>query len=781
MFASTDVHWGRKFMIRLTIDDQEVEVPQGTMIADAAAKLGIEIPVYCYHQALGPLGACRMCLVQVEKMPKLATACTTAVAEGMVVYTSTPAVDKGRKGILEFLLINHPLDCPVCDKGGECFLQDYTFQYGPPAGRFQEPKIQKVKDGPINDLILIDQERCVLCQRCVRFVNEYVGEPQLLLEGRGVETVVTTVDHAPATSQFAGNIIDLCPVGALLSVPYHHKARPWNIERQESVCTLCPVGCTTLATGRDGRIVRIEGRPVPDRSWGWLCDRGRFGYDWAVDPDRVTTSYLKGRQEAAARTTRQVGEWIEEAFRQHGPDSIAFVIGGMHTTEEARQLYRFARHVVGTDRVAMSRDVSGYLPRGLNGTFTDLDDADAIVLVGVDPYESVPVTHLKLRDRIRTGRPVKLMGVAPRSLTRETLSVKTLLSHVGQEPWVLAQALSSAAPDHAAVKQLGQAAPAFDGEEADLKALGQTLVESEHLTLLWDGLEPEVEAVLVALSQVRADKPTRVLPTWGPSNWRGYERAGFPGRLDALTQILEDARDGKIQVLIQWGADLMREFPSQRLVREAYAQVPHLVAEELFLPMESQAFGAILPQAGPGEVDGTYVNMEARLQTATSSVQPPGQCRPTKTYLTSWAHALQKPFTTEDGWDPYGDEGGDLLPPEPIPNAISPLSPVDQPRALELVTGVLVIENGIPSANLKPRMPAYPGRISPQDGEKLGIGDRGRVRIGKNGEEIHVAVEVDAMMAEGRIYVPLGMASAPVNRVGTGAVDVVRLEEVKNA
>ncbi len=769
-------------MVKLTIDDQEIAVPSGTLVVDAAAKMGIEVPVYCYHQALGPLGACRMCLVQIEKMPKLQTACTTPVAEGMVVHTGGPAVEKARNGVLEFLLINHPLDCPVCDKGGECFLQDYAFRYGPSAGRFEEPKIQKLKDAPINEFVLIDQERCVLCQRCVRFMEEYVGEPQLMLEGRGVETVVTTVDHQPATSQFTGNIIDLCPVGALLSKPYLHKARPWNIERQESVCTMCPVGCTTLATGRDGRIVRIEGRPIPERSWGWLCDRGRFGYDYAIDPTRVTGSFLEGQPEAAARTTRRVGQWFTEVIAEHGPNSVAFVMGGMHTMEEARQLQRFATRAVGTSRLAISRDVPGYLPRALNGTFQDIESSDAIVLVGVDPYEAIPVVHLRLRERQKALPGMRLYGVAPRSLTRDTLPVNSLLTHVGEEAALLAAALRLAAGDHPAVRALGEAAVASHIDQEQLTGLSAALLESEQLTLLWDGQEPEVESVLVALATVRGDKPTRVLPTWGPSNWRGFELAGFPARIEALTEVLEDAKAGKIQMLVLWGCDLLREYPDQQLVRDAYAKVPFLVAEGLFPPSEAERFHAIVPQAGPGEVMGTYVNMEARLQIANPSVQPPGQARPTKTYVTAWAHALNQTFRDEEDWDPY-DESGDLLPMQPLEQAIKPLTAALAVKEgqFELVTGVLVIENGIPSAILKPRKPEYPGRISVPDAEALGIADYGVVRISKNDHEIEVPVSVDPAMTPGRVYVPLGMASMPVNAVGTGWVEVIRLEEVHSA
>ncbi len=770
-------------MIRLTIDGQEVSVPEGTMIADAAAKLGIDVPVYCYHEALGPLGACRMCLVQVEKMPKLATACTTAVAEGMVVHTSNPAVDKGRKGMLEFLLINHPLDCPVCDKGGECFLQDYTFQYGPPAGRFQEPKIQKVKDGPINEFVLVDQERCVLCQRCVRYMGEYVGEPQLLLEGRGVETVVTTVDGNPATSQFSGNIIDLCPVGALLSVPYHHKARPWNIERQESVCTLCPVGCTTLSTGRDGHVVRVEGRAVPDYSWGWLCDRGRFGFDFAINPARVTASWLDGHEEAAARTTRQVGQWLAEVAHEKGGDHIALVVGGLHSTEEAYQLKRFADDVLNTSRLAVSRDVAGYLPRALNGTFEDVDAADAVVMIGADPYDAVPVVHLRLRDRKRHLPSLKIWGLAPRDLNRDTLSVNTLVTHVGSEARVLSAALKTVAGSHEAVAQLTAGLPdAVDADAEQLEALGQALVSSQHLALLWDGQEADIESVLIALAAVRGDKPTRVLPTWGPSNWRGFERAGFSARIEDLTQILEDARDGKLEMLMLFGADLLREYPDQNLVRQAYDKVPFLIAEGLFPPMEAERFRAILPQAGPSEVYGTYINMEGRLQVASPSVQPPGQARPVKSYVTAWAHALKTPFVLPEDWDPYDDESGDLLPEEPMPTEVRALRvPAEETGDLELVTGPLVVEDGIPSDILKPRIPEYPGRISPEDAERVGIIDHGTVRLTRKGQSIEVGVAVDPRLTPGRIFVPLGIAQSPVNKVGSGVVEAVRLEEVHSA
>lgn len=769
-------------MIRLTIDGQEITVPAGTMIVDAAAKLGIDVPIYCYHQALGPLGACRMCLVQVEKMPKLATGCTTAVAEGMVVHTKGPAVEKGRKGVLEFLLINHPLDCPVCDKGGECYLQDYTFQYGPEGGRFEEPKIQKRKDYPINDLVLIDQERCVLCQRCVRFMGEYVGEEQLLLEGRGVKTVVTTVDNEPARSQFTGNVIDLCPVGALLSKPYLHKARPWNIEKEESVCPHCPVGCTTLVTGRDGHVMRVEGRPVPEREWGWLCDRGRFGYDFGYYSTRLMKSLLDGREVSAAEATREVAHRLEKTVQTHGPDSVAFIIGGTHTTEEAYELNHFAREIVGTSQLAVSRSVRGYLPRALNGNFGDIQEADTIVYLGVDPYEAVPVVHLKVRERLLRNPALKVIGLGPRKLTHETVPGQDIVVAPGEDAVTLALALAQAAPDHSDVQTLTSHLKGFYPEGLDQKALaelGQALLDSNHLVLLWDGQTPEMADVLVALQAVRTGA-TRVLPTFFPSNWRGYERAGISAQFSELRDIVEKARSGQIKMLFLWGADLIREYPDGEAAKEALGNVEQVVAEALVPPTGAEAVDVILPGAGWAEVYGTYVNMEARLQVGSASVPAPGQARPTKSYLTAWARAFRKNLGLDENWDPYDNDSGDFLPMEAMPESVNPLSvPEKVTGEVLLITGHWVSEGGLPSENLEPRRMQFPCLISVDNAEQWGIEGGGELVLSRGEKSLAVKARPDARIPAGRIYLPYGIPEMPVNAIGTGPVEVTRREEVK--
>ncbi|MCL4495756.1 MAG: 2Fe-2S iron-sulfur cluster-binding protein [Firmicutes bacterium] len=773
-------------MIRLTIDDQEVSVPEGTTIVDAAAKLGIDVPIYCYHQSLGPLGACRMCLVQVEKMPKLATGCTTAVSEGMVVHTQGPEVEKGRKGVLEFLLINHPLDCPVCDKGGECYLQDYAFEYGPAKGRFQEPKIQKVKDGPINEFVLIDQERCVLCQRCVRFMSEYVGEEQLLLEGRGVETVVTTVEHEPATSQFTGNVIDLCPVGALLSAPYNHKGRPWNIDRQTTICPHCPVGCPSKMTTRESHIIRMEGRPVPDRDWGWLCDRGRFGYDFGYHPLRVLDSTVQGKSLSSAQAMRDTAQWMKETIREHGFGSIGVVMGGHFTAEEAYWIKKFAEEVVHTSEMATLRNVPGYLPISLNGTFEDIDQTDTVVFVGVDPYEAVPVVHLKLRDRIRHFPGLRVIGVGPRKLTSGTLPGIDYQVLGEDEAVVFAQALLLAKGDDPTVQMLGRNVADYPlpVDSETLKTLGETLLNATHLTMLWDGENPEMEQIFKALTILRQGR-TAVLPSFGPVNWRGYEKAGIPVRYEDLRNLLMKARNGDIRMLVLWGADLLRDFPDRDLAREALEAVDYVVSAQIRPPLDLPYTDALLPVAAWGEVEGSYVNMEGRVAVAAAGVQPPAQSRPTKTYMVGWARLFQQTFGVEAEWDLFEDIEGDLIPrnadeEDMTPQPLKRPDPVEDPTQWRVIRGELVLENGIPSEILEPRISLFVGRIHPDEAQALHIpAEGGYVDVETSSGTITIGVRADESIPERTLWVPRSGHYEWIASLN-GVKQLKRREEVKS-
>src|SRR5690625_55834 len=270
--------------VRITIDDQEVTVPAGTLIVEAGAQAGRDIPVFCYHPKLDPVGVCRMCLVEVEGVPKPLTACTTPVRDGMVVHTETERVERLQRGVLEFLLINHPLDCPVCDKGGECPLQDHTMRFGPTPSRQVDGKMRKRKAVDLGRFIVLDEERCILCRRCTRFDDEISREGNLIIGHRGHDLVVTTETGGSFDSYFSGNTIELCPVGALTSDPYRFQARPWDLSSVPSVCTGCSLGCNVRLDFRFGQLVRIMSRDNAELDGGWLCDRGRFNYTY-VNPD----------------------------------------------------------------------------------------------------------------------------------------------------------------------------------------------------------------------------------------------------------------------------------------------------------------------------------------------------------------------------------------------------------------------------------------------------------------------------------------------------------------
>src|SRR3984893_700255 len=273
--------------VKVYIDGNEVNVPEGTLVVEAAKVVGASIPVYCYHPKLDPAGLCRICLVEIEKMPKLQIACATRVSESMVVHTAAAKVAEARRGVLEFLLLNHPLDCPICDKGGECDLQDFTMSYGPPQSRLTEPKLHKPKRVDLGPTIVLDEERCILCRRCTRFDDEIAQERNLIITERGYQSLVATRDGGAYTSYFSGNTTEICPVGALTSKAYRFRSRPWDLGHADSVCTQCSVGCNYRIDTRFGRIMRTFTRENLSIDDGWICDRGRYTFNYLYEPTRL--------------------------------------------------------------------------------------------------------------------------------------------------------------------------------------------------------------------------------------------------------------------------------------------------------------------------------------------------------------------------------------------------------------------------------------------------------------------------------------------------------------
>jgi NADH-quinone oxidoreductase subunit G len=393
--------------IKFTIDGREVEAPENMMLVDAAKLGDVEIPVFCYEPKLGhPVGACRMCLVEIEGIPKLQTGCSTPVKDGMVVHTQSERAKVAQQAVVEFLLVNHPLDCPVCDKGGECPLQDIAFGWGSGKSRFSDPKRHFVKPLELSPTIAIDRERCILCYRCVRFSQEISEDYQLVLLERGAHSYVSTFDGRPYVAPFSGNIVELCPVGALTSRNYRFRARPWDVEDAGSVCTLCPAQCNVTLTVRDEGVLRVLARDNHEVDDGWLCDRGRFAYPKLAE-GRIVEPLLRDGGELRPVSWERALEEAGARLRRAGSQTGALA-GGGSTNEEGFLLARLMREGLGSSH--LDSRAAGALPLelhralavpALQAKVSDLEFAHAVLVLEANPIEDAPILDLRLRKGVR--------------------------------------------------------------------------------------------------------------------------------------------------------------------------------------------------------------------------------------------------------------------------------------------------------------------------------------------------------------------------------------------
>ncbi len=450
--------------VTVTIDGVEMEAEAGELVIKVAQDHGIYIPRFCWHERMKPVGMCRMCLVEIEGQRGLPPACTATVTDGMVVHTQTPGVKKAQEGVLEFLLINHPLDCPVCDRGGECPLQDLTFGYGPGESRFVEEKRHFAKPLAISELVLLDRERCILCARCTRFADEVAGDPLIQFVERGAEMQVLTFPNQPFTSYFSGNTVQICPVGALLASPYRFRARPWDLSSVETSCQLCSLNCRVALQSSADRLVRALGVDSEPLNHGWLCDKGRFAFDYVHHAERIDEPQVRGIDGTRAEATwpealDAAAAGVAGALDRGGPASVAVIGGARGTNEDAYAWARLAKGVIKTDNVdcqvgdGLPAEVVNGLPRA---RLSDCDTARAIVLLAPDLKEELAVTYLRVkRAAVDLKVPLIEISAAGTGLTRYA---NVALRHLPGEAGSLAErlaALVSAAPT-----QADQAAPA---------------------------------------------------------------------------------------------------------------------------------------------------------------------------------------------------------------------------------------------------------------------------------------------------------------------------------
>ena len=561
-------------LVKVTIDDREVEVPKGMGLVETAASAGIEIPVFCYEPRLGaPIGACRMCLVEVEGLPKLQAGCTLTAQDGMIVKTAATSekASEGQTATLEFILVNHPLDCPVCDKGGECPLQDLTFRYGPGNTRMSFSKLTLEKPIPISPTIALDRERCILCYRCTRFSSDVAEDNQLVARNRGSHTEIATFESDPYQAPFSGNVIELCPVGALTSTQYRFEARPWEIQNVPTVCGLCPVGCNINATVREGKVKRILSRNHPEVDGGWLCDKGRFTYSHLRAADRITEPLSRGQLGLEPVTWDAALEQFEELLRGAGT-RIVTALSGSETVEQAYGLARLLRCGLGAHAAVLPESTSDALD-AFRLPLAALAEAELVVIVGDDAVsDRAPIVDLWLRAARRAGAEI------------------VQYSPIGNVP---------TAPGGAAAALRALVEP---GNE-----LGERLRASDHAILVWSGSGGGGGARLAEAGHAlgfEAKPSCGAFHLPATPNGRGVAAAW------AAAADEDDASPEPIGLLIVSGDEAAAD-PAVRALAEHAEKV---VAITMFHGLAVGWADLVLPATSSLERDGTLMNLEGRLQ-----------------------------------------------------------------------------------------------------------------------------------------------------------------------
>ena len=609
--------------VNVVIDGNPLTVPEGTLVVEAAKLLGTSIPVYCYHPKMDPAGLCRICLVEIEKMPKLQIACATRVSEGMVVHTTSARVAEARRGVLEFLLLNHPLDCPICDKGGECDLQDFSMSYGAGKSRLTDPKLHKPKRVDLGPTIVLDEERCILCRRCTRFDDEIAQERNLIVAERGHRSLISTRDAEGYRSYFSGNTTEICPVGALTSKAYRFRSRPWDLGHTDSVCTQCSVGCNYRIDTRFGRVMRTFTRENPEIDDGWICDRGRYTFNYLYSPQRLRQPLLRRDADLEpASFDEAIAFAAERIGRARG--RVGVIGGGRLSDEEAYALQKFARRVLGTNNVDYRTHIQRFAsPARFSARITDIDDADLVLMFGAHTPEQAPILDLRLRRAV-ARRHTKLMHIGP---YRPDYAVP--VQHVDYPPGAIAELMQQLADTvHHGREETG------DGFVADI---AQQLVEAEKIIAIHNGRNVAGAAELERLMETlaRYDHQVGILVVGAQGNARGAEAAGCVPNLGpgyapaegdegmATNEMLAAAADGKLDALLVFGANPALTGADGTLARRAFERVPFLLVADQVLTETAAAADVVFAAASFAEKRGHATNLEGRRQAFDKAVEPP--------------------------------------------------------------------------------------------------------------------------------------------------------------
>ena len=774
----TDIVSTATDLITLTIDGKEISVPKGTLVIRAAEELGITIPRFCDHPLLDPVGACRQCMVEVEGQRKPFTSCTTTCTDGMVVrthLTSEYAAD-AQEAQLEFLLINHPLDCPQCDKGGECPLQDQALVHGPAESRMVEEKRRYTKPVPISAQVALDRERCVLCARCTRFSQQISGDPFIELFERGALEQVAIFEDEPYHSYFSGNVVQICPVGALTATTYRFHARPFDLKTHPGVCNQCSAGCNLRIDVRRGEVQRQLARDNMAVNESWNCDKGRFGFEYVGHPDRLREPLIRdGLGQLRPAPWRYALERAAEGLRAAGA-KVGVITGARITDEDAYALSRFARGVLGTDnvdfRLAPRADEAGVLT-AISGTasvtYDDVERARVIVLAGLDAEEEVPILHLRIRKAWRK-HGARVVVVGPALGSGEDYDARWVRTAAGEEAAVLRGLADGSRPGELA-------------DVADLLASGSVVVLAGERLARSPGALPAAAALARARGGGFAWVPRR-------NNARGAVDAGLmPGLLPGgrtfaepgpvaevwgtlpagpgldTRGMLEAAARGEITALYLVGVDIVRDFEDPQLALAALGKADTVIVQDLLPNETTRLADVVLPATDAHERVGSFTNWEGRRQPFRQAVLPQGLAQEDWDIVRQLATVLGADL----GWETPNDVRREAAP--LMAANTDPLGRLGEPPAADGGAGVTTDDThglravvldyllgeqtmllGSEALKATARRPAV--WINETDARRAGIAQDDQVTVASAHGQVTLPADVRATVAAGTVVLP---------------------------
>ncbi len=669
--------YDKEAMITVTVNGKELLVKAGTLILDAARGAGVEIPTFCYQADLMGVGSCRMCLVEVEGQKKLQPSCITPVMEGMKIQTESPQILKARQGVLEFFLSNHAMDCPVCDKGGECELQDMVYKHGPATGRFAESKYRfHEKDYILSPVIVKNSNRCVQCLRCVRVCDEVVGQSVLASLGRGHHQEETSFLRTYLNCDHDGNCIEVCPVGCFMRLPYRYKARPWDLKGADTVCPYCATGCRMVVEERDGEVIRARAQLGVGINSETLCARGRFGFDYLNSAERLTTPLIRKFGKLEPATWEETLLYIVKGFSRLEGKRIGGIASPILTNEELYLFGKLMRSILGSPNVDSSMRwnplvVENYIANaGLAGggqSVFDVMACDTLFVAGTQLSEENPVVDYIAR-RISGERGTAVVVASPRDMKLDSSAGLTIRHLPGGLGALMKAAAFSLYESNKEELQGFSRAIEFEGispavlsskagiTAEELEALTGRLKRSESIgitagtDLLRQG---EGLAALGLLSEVLGalGKAVRLLPVLDRANQRGaWEMGVLPGvapgyamaaeRGLGTDEMLESAGNGGLDAMYIIGMDIVRDHYRGSDVGNGLSKLKFLVVQDTFMTETAALADCVLPGAFPAEKEGSFTNQEGRVQAIRRLGRPPGSAKADLKIIASVSAAL---------------------------------------------------------------------------------------------------------------------------------------------